>query len=392
INSSLNNYQNEGTIGKVRELLDIAVDFQSQRGVPLFCGEFGVLMNNSDNTDRILWYNIVRTYLELNGISWTIWDYHGSFGLYEQFGNDLFDHDLNVKLLDALGFDTPTQTEFVLQADTIGFTLYSDYIGEKVSNSSNSDGTLDFYSPDSKNGNYCISWYSPSQYNSIGFTFRPIKNLSILAANNYSIGFWMKGDQGTSKFDIRFIDTKTDSDDHPWRMGYTLDFTNAVFDNQWHYVEIPLSSFSEYGSWDDAWFNQVGLFDWSAVDRLELVNEHDKLMNTNLWFDELKIFDPSITDVNNEKVQLNNNYELKQNYPNPFNPKTRIDYSIPEKSFVSIKIYDLLGRVVKTLVSETKPAGIYTLNIDASSLSSGIYYYSMSAENFQETKKLIVLK
>ncbi len=157
IHSSLNNYQNEGTIGKVRELLDIASDFKTQRDVPLFCGEFGVLMDNADNTDRILWYNIVRTYLELKGISWTTWDYHGSFGIYEQFGNDLFDHDLNVKLLEALGFKSPPQTEFIAQPDTSGFSLYSDFIEEKVSNSSYSGGILDFYSPDSKNGDYCIS-------------------------------------------------------------------------------------------------------------------------------------------------------------------------------------------------------------------------------------------
>ena len=393
INSSLNNYQNEGTIGKVIELLDIAVEFQTERGVPLFCGEFGVLMNNADNTDRILWYTIVRNYLELQGISWTIWDYHGSFGIYEQFGNDLFDHDLNTKLLEALGFNVPPQTEFIVQPDTSGFTIYSDFICEKVSSNSYSSGNLDFYSSDSKNGEYSISWYSPLQYNSVGFSFKPVKDLSELVTNNYSIGFWMKGDQGTSKFDLRFIDTKTGSEDHPWRMGYTFDFTNAVFDNQWHYVQVPLSSFTEFGSWDDdTYFNQIGLFDWSAVDKLEIVNEHDRLTDTNLWFDDIKIFDPSITEVNNSQLLLNSNYKLKQNYPNPFNPSTTINYSLPQNSFVSIVVYDLLGRVVKTLVSENKFKGSYNITFDASDLSSGVYYYTMRAGNFLESKKLLVLK
>ena len=392
INSSLNNYQNEGTIGKVIELLDIAVEFQTERGVPLFCGEFGVLMNNADNMDRILWYNIVRTYLELKGISWTIWDYHGSFGIYEQFGIDLFDHDINIKLVEALGFNLPTQTEYMRKPDTSGFTIYSDYIGEKVSNISHGSGILDFYSSDSKNGNYGISWYSPYQYNSIGFSFRPVKDLSSLVVNNYSIGFWMKGDKGTSKFDLRFVDTKTSSEDHPWRMSYTFDFTNAIFDNQWHYLQIPLSSFRESGSWDDAWFDPIGEFDWSAVDILEIVNEHDALSNTNLCFDEIQIFDPSVTTVNDDKLHFNNDYKLTQNYPNPFNPSTIINYYLPQKSFVSIIVYDLLGREVTRLVNDNLLAGNYNITFNASDLSSGVYYYTMRSGKFLESKKMLVLK
>ncbi len=134
------------------------------------------------------------------------------------------------------------------------------------------------------------------------------------------------------------------------------------------------------------------MFDWSAVDKLEFVNEHNKLTDTNLWFDDIKIFDPSITEVNNSQLLLNNSYELNQNFPNPFNPITTINYSLPQNSFVSIIVYDLLGRVVKTLVSENKLAGNYNISFDASNISSGIYYYTMAAENFRETKKLIVLK
>ncbi len=129
IQSSFNNYINDGTVGKVRELLDIAANFKNQRGVPLFCGEFGVLMNNVDNNDRIFWYGIVRSYLESKGISWTTWDYHGAFGLFEEFGNDLFDHDLNIKLLESLGLNVPVQSELIINPDTTGFSIYSDYIG-----------------------------------------------------------------------------------------------------------------------------------------------------------------------------------------------------------------------------------------------------------------------
>ena len=147
------------------------------------------------------------------------------------------------------------------------------------------------------------------------------------------MGFWLKGDDSAAKFDLRFIDTKNSDEDHPWRMGYTLDFTNTVLSNEWKYIKIPLSNFQEYGSWDnDTWFNPIGLFDWSSVDRFEIVNEHNALSNTNLWFDEISLFDPSITAVKEKEVF--NNYELFQNYPNPFNASTIIKlYFTPRWSY-----------------------------------------------------------
>jgi endoglucanase len=391
IQSSFNNYINDGTIGKVRELLDIAANFKNQRGVPLFCGEFGVLMNNVDNNDRIFWYGIVRSYLESKGISWTTWDYHGAFGLFEEFGNDLFDHDLNIKLLESLGLNVPVQSELIINPDTTGFSIYSDYIGANIVNSSYNNGTLDFYSKNSTIGNYCIFWSSPSQYNSIGFRFNPLKDLTILLNQNYELGFWFKGDSDAAKFDLRFIDTKTSSEDHPWRMGYTIDNTNAALDNNWHYISIPLSSFQEYGSWDnETWFNPVGLFDWSSIDRLEIVNEHNVLSSTNLWFDEIRLFNPNITEVKGESIK--HDYDLFQNYPNPFNASTIINYSLPQDGLIKLVIYNTLGIEISEVENGFKKAGIYSYNFDASKYASGVYYYVLKFENNFETKKMLLLK
>jgi uncharacterized delta-60 repeat protein len=85
-------------------------------------------------------------------------------------------------------------------------------------------------------------------------------------------------------------------------------------------------------------------------------------------------------------------YKLFQNYPNPFNPVTHIRYSIPKASFVIIKLYDILGREISTLISKEENAGSYELKLDGSNLSSGVYFYRMSAGNFSESKKLIILK
>jgi hypothetical protein len=85
-------------------------------------------------------------------------------------------------------------------------------------------------------------------------------------------------------------------------------------------------------------------------------------------------------------------YRLKQNYPNPFNPVTKIEYIIPEKSFVTIKVYDILGNEVKTLVSNNLSAGSYSVNFEPGNLPSGFYTYSISAGNFKEVKKMLYLK
>ena len=86
------------------------------------------------------------------------------------------------------------------------------------------------------------------------------------------------------------------------------------------------------------------------------------------------------------------NYNLSQNYPNPFNPTTTIRFSLKETGLVSLKVYNVIGQLVTTLVNDQKPAGTYEYNFDASSLSSGIYFYTIKAGDFTSTKKMILMK
>jgi hypothetical protein len=85
-------------------------------------------------------------------------------------------------------------------------------------------------------------------------------------------------------------------------------------------------------------------------------------------------------------------YGLTQNYPNPFNPSTSISYALPKDGFVSLKIYDVLGREIKTLVNELKKANIYTVDFEATDLSSGIYYYKIDVDGYSNVKKMMYLK
>lgn len=107
------NYPTEGTAAKVRDLIDIAVAFREERQVPIFCGEFGVYQLTSDEADRVRWYGTVVNYLDSMNIAWTMWDYHGGFGLFEENSNGLFEHDLNIPLLKAMGLNVPEKEEYL---------------------------------------------------------------------------------------------------------------------------------------------------------------------------------------------------------------------------------------------------------------------------------------
>ncbi len=99
-----------------------------------------------------------------------------------------------------------------------------------------------------------------------------------------------------------------------------------------------------------------------------------------------------VTGVKDKGNSVVNSYQLEQNYPNPFNPSTQIKYSIMRPGMVSLKIYDILGREVATLINQFQTQGTYTVNFDASKLSSGVYFYKIESGSFQNVKKMMLLK
>ncbi|MBK9285091.1 MAG: T9SS type A sorting domain-containing protein [Sphingobacteriaceae bacterium] len=102
------------------------------------------------------------------------------------------------------------------------------------------------------------------------------------------------------------------------------------------------------------------------------------------------------------EVTINNvpaKYELKQNYPNPFNPLTSIQYAVDSKQYIMLKVYDILGSDVATLVNEVKEAGMYEVTLDAANMPSGIYFYKLQAgpstgseQVYSQTKKMTLLR
>ncbi len=93
-----------------------------------------------------------------------------------------------------------------------------------------------------------------------------------------------------------------------------------------------------------------------------------------------------------EEINSPDQFKLYQNYPNPFNPGTTFEFYIPQRNFVSLKVFDVIGNEIAVLVNEEKSAGKHTINFDASDLSSGVYFYRLTAGNFIQTKKMLLLK
>ncbi len=137
--------------------------------------------------------------------------------------------------------------------------------------------------------------------------------------------------------------------------------------------------------------NDVSL-EGSTVNTLEVFDQYiyAGTSTSGLWKRSLSEI---VTSIKEDNINLlAEGYILEQNYPNPFNPSTTIRYSIPTTEFVTLKVYDVLGKEVSTLVNEEKATGNYEVKFNSGNLSSGIYFYSLKAGKFSGTKKLILMK
>lgn len=135
-------------------------------------------------------------------------------------------------------------------------------------------------------------------------------------------------------------------------------------------------------------FNGMNAYgDWtlSIIDNFA---GNDGILNS--W--SLKITLDVLVNIEEENDKILTNYQLHQNYPNPFNPTTTINFSLPQTGIVNLKIYNLLGEEVITLIAEERQAGNHSVQFNASYLSSGIYFYKLQAGSFFQTKKMILLK
>ena len=143
--------------------------------------------------------------------------------------------------------------------------------------------------------------------------------------------------------------------------------------------------------------------DNSPLDNNSIMKISVNKENNNVWIlnKNAGVFvynSDGIVSVKNKRNKIPNNIRLFQNYPNPFNPTTTIKYIIPEAhsgfsmSKVGLKVYDVLGNEIATLVNEAKQPGVYEVQFDATGLSSGVYFYKLTVNNSIKVKRMILLK
>ena len=145
-------------------------------------------------------------------------------------------------------------------------------------------------------------------------------------------------------------------------------------------------------SWTPITVKDVQLEEGTQILRFEVNTDHQSELKNWLYsLNKIRINYAESTGINdNENLPLK--FSLEQNYPNPFNPSTIIRYSVPSNEYVSLKLFDVLGNEVSTLVNEQKSAGNYEIKFNANNLASGIYFYKMTAGSFRSVKKLLLLK
>ncbi len=195
---------------------------------------------------------------------------------------------------------------------------------------------------------------------------------SLGSTNRDNFGVWVDGDLSYNSVGAMF--TINGNENKKLSLD-TLNWTG------WKFIKIPFSDITSNG---EILFN--GLYIKQNVEGSD---------SNQVSFAGVQYNDPDVESVknnNNNSVPLT--FKLAQNYPNPFNPSTTLRYTIPKQSLVTLKIYDALGRLVATLVNEVEPAGNHSVvfNADKFKITSGIYFYTLKAGEFTQTKKLVLMK
>jgi len=197
---------------------------------------------------------------------------------------------------------------------------------------------------------------------------------------NPLLGIWNKTDGPSNVLKYNYLNDSTVSilldDSSSITLGYAVNTQVTPLRIRWYFAGIT-----------------VNLGIWSIDgDILTMQGSSGDTINYPPSFTDPSHYIKQPTSIKDDIFEIPQRFSLFQNYPNPFNPSTKINYSISQTIIVTLKVYDLLGKEITTLLNEEKPIGNYEIEFDGSNLSSGIYFYKMKAGNFSDTKKFILLR
>ena len=246
-----------------------------------------------------------------------------------------------------------------------------------------------------------------------GTQYTAIRRKNIIPGLNFSklnggIQFWLKGDGSSNKIIFRFY-----NGNEMWASSSV-----SLSSTSWKHIGLPfaidtVNGFRYLGNdpTNPNWSGDLGTVqqlygDLANVDqvRFDILNPEQNNITYSVVVDGIEgvdQFSPGVITSVSSKGNYNipKQYNLNQNYPNPFNPNTIISYQIPKNSLVTLKIYNILGQEVATLINEEQIAGDHNVSFNAAGLSSGVYFYSLKAGNqpdgkagFMSTKKMLLLK
>ena len=233
-----------------------------------------------------------------------------------------------------------------------------------------------------------------------------IRKNNIIPGLNFSelsggLQFWLKGDGTNNTIDIRVFNGSEMWASNPISLNST----------DWRHIGIPFTVDSTDGfrylgndPQNPSWSSNIGTNaqlkgDLANIDQIfvELRSQEQSSTTTSFVVDNIegvdKLAEDIFTSVDSKvNSKVPKKYNLSQNYPNPFNPSTTIRYELPSSGLVTLQVYNLLGQKVAELVNGRQTAGIHEVNFDASKLSSGVYFYTIKANGFVSTRKMLLLK
>ena len=240
-----------------------------------------------------------------------------------------------------------------------------------------------FYTTISAPGNFRLGFYYTGDSNNIDFFY--VDNISLFTAITISYPPSFLQAQASSTEKKVTLSWNGGSSPNPPITGYRIQRKEGLPEDDSTYITIEETNASTF-----IFHDETVELDHNYTYRIATLSGPPGY--SSHYGNEATAYVPDVLTSVKTESELPSDFSLEQNYPNPFNPSTTINFTIPKSSFVTLKLYDVLGNEVMTLVNSQKSAGNYDVTVNASNLPSGIYFYQLQTNSFTQTKKMVLVR